>query len=58
MMATIMPANLTAKSICLSLGAEGMNLQINFLSALRRLDLSIESFERVCVRGLDYHVTR
>jgi putative nucleotidyltransferase with HDIG domain len=49
MMATVTLANLTAKSICVGLGAEGMNLKIDFLAALRRLDLSVESFERVCI---------
>jgi hypothetical protein len=49
-MATVILANLTAKSICVGLGAEGMNLRIDFLGALRRLDLRVESFERVCIR--------
>jgi putative nucleotidyltransferase with HDIG domain len=49
MMATVMLSNLAAKSICIGLGAEGMNLRIDFLGALRLLDLSVESFERVCI---------
>jgi len=48
LMATVMLSNLTAKSICAGLGAEGMNLKIDFVGALRRLDLSVERFEIVC----------
>jgi putative nucleotidyltransferase with HDIG domain len=50
-MATIMLANLTAKSIGAGLGAEGMNLRMDFLGALGCLDLSVESFERVCIHA-------
>jgi HD-like signal output (HDOD) protein len=48
MLETVMLANLAAKSICAGLGADGMNLQIDFSSALRCLDMSVESFEQVC----------
>jgi putative nucleotidyltransferase with HDIG domain len=49
MLVTVMLANLTAKSICAGLGADGMNLQIDFSGALQSLDLSVEGFEHVCL---------
>jgi putative nucleotidyltransferase with HDIG domain len=49
MLDAVMLANLTAKSISVGLGADGMNLHVDFLNALRRLGLNIEKFEHVCV---------
>jgi HD-like signal output (HDOD) protein len=46
----VMLANVIAKSISIGLGADGMGVQMDFLSALRRLGLNIEKFERACVR--------
>ncbi len=43
-------ANLTAKTIGIGLGAEGMNLHTDSIKSRERLSLSMEGFERVCAQ--------
>jgi putative nucleotidyltransferase with HDIG domain len=43
-------ANLTAKSIGIGLGAEGMNLRTDSSKSRERISLSLEGFERVCAQ--------
>ena len=50
MLDAVMLANLIAKSICVGLGADGMALQMDFLSALKRLGLDIDKFEHACIQ--------
>ncbi len=46
----VMLANLVAKSVGAGLGAEGMNLRIDFYTIRQRVGLTIKGFERVCAQ--------
>jgi putative nucleotidyltransferase with HDIG domain len=46
----VMLANLAAKSAGVGLGAEGLNMRIDFTGSRERLGLSLEGFERVCAQ--------
>ncbi len=47
---SVMMANLVAKSVGAGLGAEGMNLRIDFYTIRQRVGLTIKGFERVCAQ--------
>jgi len=47
----VMLANYAAKSIGIGLGAEGLNLPMDFAGSRERLGMSIEGFERACAQG-------
>jgi putative nucleotidyltransferase with HDIG domain len=49
MLEAVMLANLIAKSICIGLGADGMDLHMDFLNTLKHLGLNIEKFEHACL---------
>jgi putative nucleotidyltransferase with HDIG domain len=47
----VMLANYAAKSLGIGLGAEGLNMPMDFSGICRRLGLSIDGFERACAQG-------
>jgi putative nucleotidyltransferase with HDIG domain len=47
----VMLANYAAKSMGIGLGAEGLNLNLDFAGSRERLGLSIEGFERACAQA-------
>ncbi len=50
MLDAVMLANLAAKSIGVGLGAEGLNLRVDYTGCLKRLGLRVEGFERACAQ--------
>lgn len=46
----VMLANLAAKSIGVGLGAEGLNMGMDYAGSCERLGLSMEGFERACAQ--------
>ena len=46
----VMLANYAAKSMGAGLGAEGMNISMDYAGSRKRLGISIESFERACAQ--------
>jgi putative nucleotidyltransferase with HDIG domain len=47
----VMLANYAAKSLGIGLGAEGLNMPMDFAGSCKRLGLSIDGFERACAQG-------
>jgi putative nucleotidyltransferase with HDIG domain len=47
----VMLANYAAKSMGAGLGAEGLNMSVDYAGSRKRLGLSIESFERACAQA-------
>ncbi len=47
----VMLANYAAKSIGVGLGAEGLNMSLDFAGSRERLGMSIEGFERACAQA-------
>lgn len=47
----VMLANYASKSMGIGLGAEGMNLSLDYAGSRERLGLSVEAFERVCMEA-------
>lgn len=48
----VMLANYAAKSMGAGLGAEGLNITLDYSGSLKRLGISAESFERACAQTL------
>jgi putative nucleotidyltransferase with HDIG domain len=47
----VMLANYAAKSLGVGLGAEGLNMPMDFAGSCKRLGVSIEGFERACAQA-------
>jgi putative nucleotidyltransferase with HDIG domain len=47
----VMLANYAAKSLGVGLGAEGLNMDMDFSGSCKRLGVSIEGFERACAQA-------
>ncbi|HYK87304.1 MAG TPA: HDOD domain-containing protein [Acidobacteriota bacterium] len=43
-------SNLAAKKVGVGLGAEGMNIRVDFNGALKRLGLEVKGFEKICAQ--------
>jgi putative nucleotidyltransferase with HDIG domain len=50
MLDAVMLANLAAKAIGVGLGAEGMNMKVDYSGCRERLGLKLEGFERACAQ--------